>query len=123
MSTVLSRRVLYDLLEAYTGIAEYTLKGSIDKFIADTSQPRKVRESLHVLREMGDFAAHTQKDDQAQIVNVTRQEAEWTLEIIDRLFEHFIVSPVRDQAMHDDWNQKLEATGRKPIPPLPEDVE
>jgi hypothetical protein len=122
MSAVLSRRLLYDLLAQYAGIAEYTLKGSIDAFVADTAHPRKIRENLHLLREMGDFGAHTQKNDQSEIVNVSREEAEWTLNVIDRLFDYFVVSPTKDKALHDAWDEKLQATGRKPIPPLPEDV-
>jgi hypothetical protein len=123
MSAVLSRRLLYDLLETHAEISEYTLKGSIDKFIEDTTHPRKIRENLHVLREMGDFGAHTQKNDQAEIVNVTREEAEWTLDVIDRLFDYFIVAPAKDGALREAWDQKLQETGRNPIPPLPEDVQ
>lgn len=122
MSAVLSRRLLYDLLQRYAGIAEYTLKGSIDKFISDTTHPTRVRENLHLLREMGDFGAHTQTtNDQAQIVNVERDEAEWTLSVIDRLFDYFIVSPAKDAALHDAWADKLDKTGRKAIPPLPDE--
>ncbi len=123
MSAVLSRRVLYDLIKRYADIAEYTLKGSIDKFVSNLAYPRHIRENLHLLREMGDFGAHTQTDDQARIVDVTREEAEWTLNVLDRLFDYFIVAPAKDRDLHDVWNEKLEATGRKPLTPLPDDPE
>jgi hypothetical protein len=67
-------------------------------------------------------STHTQTDDQAEIINVTREEAEWTLDVVDRLFDYFIVAPAKDKALHETWDEKLKATGRKPIPPLPEDV-
>jgi len=120
MSAVLSRRVLYDLLEKYVGIAEYTLKGSIDAFVADTSHPQRVRENLHYLREIGDFGAHTQTDkgDQAEILDIGPEEAAWTLTVIDDLFDYFIVSPARSSKMREQMDARLEAAGRSPIQPL-----
>jgi hypothetical protein len=97
MSAVLSRRILADLLERYDGQTQFSLAARIDNFSKDTTHPRRLRENLHYLREIADFGAHTQKDDQAEIVDVDRHEAEWTLEIIDRLFEYFILDPARDK--------------------------
>ena len=114
-SAVLSRRVLADLLKKYAGRNEYGLTARIDQFNKDSSHPSALRDNLHYLREMGDFAAHTQEDDQANIVNVAREEAEWTLDIVDRLFDYFVVTPARDAAMRAKMDEKLDAAGRKPI--------
>ncbi len=87
MSAVLSRRILADLLEEYAGLKQFGLKERIDEFSSDISHPSQLRENLHHFREIANFGAHTQKDDQAEILEVERGEAEWTLDLLDRLFE------------------------------------
>lgn len=114
-SAVLSRRVLADLLKKYAGRDEYNLEKQVDKFIEDTSAPPNLRENLHHFREVANFAAHTQEDDQANIVDVDRDEAEWTLDMLDRLFDYFIVTPARDAAIRAKMDKKIGKAGRKPI--------
>lgn len=121
MSAVLSRKVVFDLLETYAQISEYTLKGSLDKFIGDTSHPARVRENLQHLREIGDFGAHTKKDGVGQIIEVSRDDAEWTLDLLDRLFDYFILDPERDKKLRGVWDKNIQDAGRKPISPVPPD--
>jgi Domain of unknown function (DUF4145) len=121
MSGVLSRRILADLLEDYAKLDQFSLNARIKAFIADTSHTSRLRENLHHLREIGDFGAHTQKNDQAEIVDVGRDEAEWTLDILDGLFDYFIIAPERDRQMRDTMDERLKAAGRKAIEPLPDD--
>ncbi|MDO8613193.1 MAG: DUF4145 domain-containing protein [Dehalococcoidia bacterium] len=119
-SAVLSRRVLADLLKKYAKREEFGLPDRINKFNEDTSHPSGLRENLHHLREIANFGAHTQEDDQASIVDVDRHEAEWTLDLVDRLFDYFIITPARDKEMRAKMDKKIDAVGRKPIKP-PED--
>jgi hypothetical protein len=123
MSAVLSRKIVFDLLESYAGVSEYTLKGSLDKFIADTTHPQRVRDNLQHLREIGDFGAHTKRDGVGQIIDVSHEDAEWTLDLIDRLFDYFIVDPERDRQMQAKWDKNVADVGRKPITPVPPDPE
>lgn len=51
---------------------------------------------------------------------MTREEAEWTLNVLDRLFDHFIVTQARDAAMKAEMNRKRIAAGQDPIPDLPD---
>jgi hypothetical protein len=118
MSAVMSRRVLADLLEKYAGLTQFSLEARIDAFIADTANPVAVRENLHHFREGANFGAHTQKDDQAEVIDVGRDDAEWMLDLLDRLFEHFIVTPERDKAMRKKMDERIKAVGRKEIKPL-----
>ncbi|MFH1140171.1 MAG: DUF4145 domain-containing protein [Chloroflexota bacterium] len=122
LSAVMSRRILTDLLADYAKLTQHSLANRIDAFNQNTGHPHHLRENLHYLREIGDFVAHTMKDDQANIVGVDSLEAEWTLEIIDRLFDYFIVTPKRDTAMREGVDEKLRLTKRKPIKPLPNDT-
>jgi len=121
MSVVLSRRILADLLEAFAGQAQFSLAARIEKFVADANHPRQLRDNLQHFREIADFGAHTQKDDQAEVLDVGREEAEWTLDLLDRLFDYFIVTPDRDQKMRDAMDERIKAAGRRPIEPPPVD--
>jgi hypothetical protein len=115
MSAVLSRRVLADLLGKYANHSQFKLSERIDKFTEDNSNPSGLRDNLHHFREIADFGAHTQKDDQAEVITITREEAEWTLDLLDRLFDHFIVTPEKDRRMRESMDAKLKAAGRRPI--------
>ena len=118
MSAVLSRKVLADLLEKYAGCAGYTVKDQIDKFIADPQQPSALKENLHYLREMADFAAHTKTDlTTGEILDTTPEEASWTLDVIDGLFDYFIIGPTKDATRRAEMAKKMDQAGRKPIPP------
>ena len=119
-SAMVSRRILADLLRRYAQRTEYNLENQIDEFIKDSSVPSGVRDNLHHFREVANFGAHTQEDDQANIVDVDRDEAEWTLDILDRLFDFFIVAPARDAELRTKMDKKIDAAGRKPIKRPPE---
>ncbi len=121
MSAVLSRRILADILEKYAKLTDFSLKARIDAFVADTNHPHQLRQNLDYLIEMGNFGAHTQTNDQTEIVDVDKEEADWTLDIIERLFDYFIVSPEKDRKIREAFDEKLKAAKRKPIPALPED--
>lgn len=129
MTTVLTSKVLYDLLEKYAGIAEYTLNGSINKFIVDTAHPTRIRENLGHWREIRDFSAHTKRskneDDESfgAIIEPGREEAEWTLDMLDRLFAYFVTEPEQEKQLRERWDKNIADAGRNPIRPLPENEE
>jgi hypothetical protein len=122
LSAVLTRKIVFDLLEQYAGIGEYTLKASLDKFIGDKKHPARIKENLQHLREIGDFGAHTKKDGVGQVIDVSREDAEWTLDLVDRLFDYFILDAERDKKLRGTWDKNLDDAGRKPIPPVPPDT-
>lgn len=123
MSSVLSRRILQDLLEQFAGRTEYKLEDRIDNFIADTKYPSSIKDNLHHLRDIANFGAHTKTDKATgEIIDVDRDEAEWTLEVVDGLFDYFIVGPEKDKQRRADWDAKRGQTGaprpvRKPKTP------
>jgi hypothetical protein len=122
MSSVLSRRILQDLLEQFAGRTEYKLEDRIDNFIADPQYPSTIKDNLHHLRDIANFGAHTKTNKATgEIIEVDRDEAEWTLEVIDGLFDYFIVGPEKSKQRRADWDNKREQTGaarpvRKPKP-------
>lgn len=116
MSAVLSRRILADLLKQYGKLDNHNLSRAIDAFIENTTHPSIVRENLHHLRELGGVGAHTQTDaTTGEIVNVSPEEAEWTLGVLDSLFDYFIVGPEKNRQRRAALDQKFQAAGRKPI--------
>jgi hypothetical protein len=121
MSAVLARRILADVLERYAGLTQHQLSDRIDKFVADSAYPIRLRENLHHLREIANFGAHTQTGDQAQVIDVGEEEAGWTLDIIERLFDHFIIAPQRDEKMRAAMDKRIEEAGRRPISQPPDD--
>jgi Domain of unknown function (DUF4145) len=115
-SAAIARRILADILERYGGYADFQLSKRIEAFAKDTKHPPSLRENAKYLTQIGDFAAHTQKDTVTnEIVDVEQGEAEWTLDVIDGLFEHFIVAPERDKARRTAFDAKIKRAGRKPI--------
>jgi hypothetical protein len=121
-SAMLARRILADLLEEY-GHVQRSLKLSkmIDNFVESGQHPSYVTENLHYLREIADFGAHTQKDELGNIVDVEPNEAEWTLNVVDTLFDYFIVGPEKDKMRRGAFDKKVAAAKRKPIGKQSED--
>jgi Domain of unknown function (DUF4145) len=115
MSAALSRHILGDLLEKYAGQDRGSLKSAIDKFVEETCHPDYLRENLQHLREIANFGTDTQKDAYAEIVDVDRDEAEWTLDVLDSLFDYFIVAPKRNRKIRKAMDRKSEAAGGKPV--------
>jgi hypothetical protein len=107
MSGVLSGRILQDLLKKYAGRSEYKLEDQIDNFIADEKHPSHVKDNLHHLRDIRNCAAHTKANKETgEIVEVGMTEAAWTLEVIDGLFDYFIVSREKDRERREAWEKK-----------------
>ena len=79
-SAALSRRCLQSLLKKKGKTTKFNLADAIDE--AKESLPSAISTSLHLLREMGNFAAHEQKDKSTgEIIGINDGEAEFMLEI------------------------------------------
>jgi hypothetical protein len=101
MSAALSRRVLSDLLGRYAQRDEDNLTAKIERFTEDPSHPPRLRENLQRLPKGGDEEPNS----------VDHDEAEWMLDLLDRLFDYFIVDPARDEQMRASVNQLIERAG------------
>jgi hypothetical protein len=128
MSAVLARRIVGDLLKTYASKTHFSLTARIDSFIQDGRHPSGLTENLHHLREIADFSAHTQEEvaggeQEVVIIDVDRDEAEWTLDVVDRLFDYFIVTPAKDEAVRQKMDKKIDKAGRKPLRPESSETE
>jgi len=115
MSGVLSRLIIADLLKKYASLDQYDLPTRIDKFAADIRHPSRLRNNLQYLREIGNFGAHTQADEEGNVIEIGADEAEWTLNVIDGLFDYFIVGPEKDRQRRAAFDEKIQKAGRKAV--------
>ena len=74
-------------------------------------------EQLDAVRNIGNFAAHPQKSTSTgEIIPIEPQEAEWNLDVLEELFDHFFVKPAKAKARKDELNKKLAEAGKPLLP-------
>jgi hypothetical protein len=125
MSAVLARRILGDLLKDFAGKKHWSLTARIRAFIKDGTHPSSLTTNLDHLREIADFGSHTQEAEaesetgemETVIIDADRDDAEWTLDLVDRLFDYLIVTPSRDEEMKQKWDDNIRRTKRKELRP------
>jgi hypothetical protein len=131
MSAVLARRIVGDLLKSYAGKKHWSLTARIRSFIGESGHPSGLTSNLDHLREIADFGAHTQEAEQESetgelevvIIDADRDDAEWTLDLLDRMFDYLILQPAKDEEMKLKWDKNIERTGRAAIEPRPKEDE
>jgi hypothetical protein len=85
----------------------------IDDVIQSGSLPTHLRDAIDAIRNIGNFAAHPLKSTATgEIVDVEEGEAEWTLDVLEGLFDFFIVQPKQLAAKKAALNAKLKALGK-----------
>ena len=112
-SAALSRRCLQNILHEKAGINLGNLSQEIDRILTDNLLPSYITESLDAIRNVGNFAAHPIKSESSgQILNVEPGEAEWSLDVIEMLFDFFFVQPAATQKKRDSLNRVLADAGK-----------
>lgn len=107
-SAALSRRCLQNTIRTATNISKEKLFAEIEEIIAQKLVPSWLADQLHDLRRIGNFAAHPTKDTSTgEIIDVEPGEAEWTLDILDGLFDVFFVEPAKAKERKARLEEKL----------------
>jgi hypothetical protein len=115
-SAALSRRCLQLLLHEEFKITEPNLAKEIDALIAAKVLPSYIADNVDAVRQFGNFAAHPIEDKAtASIVDVEPEEAEWTLTVLEELFDFLFVEPAKAKARRDALDAKLKAAGKPPM--------
>ncbi|MBN8964176.1 MAG: DUF4145 domain-containing protein [Rhizobiales bacterium] len=117
-SAALSRRCLQNILHTH----EYkgnNLAKEVDLLLNEQDPKKalsqKLRDTVDGIRNFGNFSAHPIDDKTSlQVIDVEPHEAEWCLEIIEDLFEHFYVGPAQAKARRAALDAKLKASGKPP---------
>lgn len=114
-SAALSRRCLQHIIHQARGVKKRNLEEEINEIITKDNIPSYIADQLHAIRQIGNFAAHPQKDiNTGEILPVEEGEAEWTLDVLDSLFDFYFVQPAAAQTKKDALNLRLQQAG-KPV--------
>jgi len=115
-SAALSRRLLQNILREEFGIKEKSLSTEIQKFIEMPGIPSHLIDAVDAIRNIGNFAAHPQKDlSTGEIVSVEKGEAEWLIEVIEGLFDFRFIQPKKLERKRAELNLKLTKIGKPPM--------
>jgi hypothetical protein len=115
-SAALSRRCLQSILRDKAQTTKRDLADQIDEVIGSGKLPSHITEGLHAVRNIGNFAAHPIKSTSTgTIVDVEPGEAEWTLDVLESLFDFYFVQPALTAKRKADLNKKLKDAGKPEI--------
>lgn len=110
-AAVLARRCLQQVLRDRLSIKENTLFAEIEKAEKREEFSKPTREALHHVRKIGNWGAHATHDQAATLIDVTRDDAEYTLETIEMVFDDLYVASERVAKMGQRLSdRKLDAT-------------
>jgi Domain of unknown function (DUF4145) len=115
-SAALSRRCLQTILREQ-GYSQRDLAQQIDALLAESNSakaiPTGLRTTVDAIRNFGNFSAHPVTDQTTlQVIEVEVGEAEWCLEILEDMFDHYYVKPAQAAARKAALDAKLAAAGK-----------
>jgi Domain of unknown function (DUF4145) len=101
------------------GYAQKDLAKQIDTLLNETVQAKVIPSALHetidVIRNFGNFSAHPITDQTTlQVIEVETGEAEWCLDILEDMFDHYYVKPKQAKTRKAALDAKLSAAGKPP---------
>ena len=115
-SAALSRRCLQHLLRDVAKVKHSDLFAEIQEVLDSGKLPTHIAESIDAVRNIGNFAAHPLKSKvSGEIVPVEEGEAEWNLDVLESLFDHYFVQPAILKRKRDALNAKLKEAGKPPM--------
>jgi len=113
-SAALSRRCLQNILREVAEVEPSDLYSEIEKVLESKSLPSHVAEVLHMVREVGNFAAHPIKSKKTgEIISVEPYEAEWNLDVLEALFDFYFVQPELFEKKKQVLDKKLKEAGKR----------
>ncbi len=87
------------------------LSNEIDE--AMSSLPSHLAGAIDAVRNIGNFAAHPIKSERTgEVVDVEPGEAEWNLDTLEGLFDHYFTQPTLLQEKREALNAKLADAGK-----------
>ena len=112
-SAALSRRCLQNLLREKAETTKKDLSVQIQEVIDSKKLPSYLSEDLDAVRNIGNFAAHPIKSTATgEIIEVEPGEAEWNLNILEQLFDFYLVQPEISRKKRENLNKKLKDAGK-----------
>jgi len=113
LSAALSRRCLQNILRDVAEVKPNDLSKEIDEILARKELPSYLASAIDAIRNIGNFAAHPIKSKSSgELVDVEPGEAEWTLDVLEGLFDFYFVQPELLKKKKNELNQKLQDAGK-----------
>ncbi len=110
-SAALGRRCLQNIIRNELKITKSNLFEEINECIERGLLPSRLSDDLHTLRELGNLAAHPLTSTvTGEILPVEQQEAEYTLAILEDIFEHLFITPIKHKKRREKISGKLKET-------------
>ncbi|MGD9131959.1 MAG: DUF4145 domain-containing protein [Candidatus Bathyarchaeota archaeon] len=112
-SAALSRRCLQNLL-TQQGYKQKDLVKQITAALKDL--PNRIASNLDAVRVIGNYAAHpTKHKNTGMIADVEPEEASWTLDVLEDLFDFYYVQPKTAEKKRKKLDAKLKSLGKPPL--------
>ncbi|MGI0011321.1 MAG: DUF4145 domain-containing protein [Nitrosopumilaceae archaeon] len=113
-SAAISRKCLQNLLREEAKVKPRNLADEIQEVIDSNVLPSDLAESIDAIRNIGKFASHPIKStNTGELVDVEEGEAEWTLDVLEDLFDYYLVKPAIRKQKRDALNKKLQDAGKQ----------
>jgi len=116
-SAAISRRCLQTvLIRKANQNPDDSLATQIQNVLNSPVLPSYIHENLDAIRQYGNFAAHPLASKvTGAIVDVETGEAEYCLDILDDLFDHYYVKPTQSASKRAALSAKLKESGKPPM--------
>jgi hypothetical protein len=116
-SAAISRRCLQSLLVNEGEAKKGRLVDQIGEVVESKQLRPQLADNLHYVRKVGNLGAHEIKNEHTgEVVDATQEEAEWLIEVLEGLFEHYFVEPRREQKRREGFDARMEAVKAAPAP-------
>lgn len=115
-SAALSRRCLQKLLRDEAKVKPGNLSNEIQEVIDSKALQSDLNESIDAIRNIGNFATHPIKSENSgEIIDVEPGEAEWSLDVLESLFDFYFIRPAKLKEKKAALDQKLKDAGKPPM--------
>ncbi|MBP7477424.1 MAG: DUF4145 domain-containing protein [Chitinophagales bacterium] len=115
-SAALSRRCLQGIIRNQLGIKKPNLDQEIQEVITQKLLSSDLLNSIDAVRTIGNFAAHPIKSTSTgEILPVDPHEAEWTLEVLEDIFDYLFVRPALIRNKRALLDLKLKDANKPPL--------
>ena len=112
-AAALGRRCLQNLLRDFVKVKAGNLADEIQQVIDSGKLPSDLTDSIDAIRNVGNFAAHPMKSQQSgEILDVLPGEAEWTIDVLEELFDFYFVRPEQRKKKREALDQRLKEAGK-----------
>ncbi len=108
-SAALARRCLQMTIREHFKIEKNSLYDEIQELVNEKNLPEHIVKGLDKVRGIGNLALHPEHDAQTGlIVEINKDEAEWTLDILETLFNYCFEEPKKSEQRTQRLEEKLD---------------